>query len=138
MEAALALLAALLESGEKSVAALGAASASLAAAVTQAAGGADACVGDLAPAAAGWDVQEQYLLLARLFEREFNEDMDALGVMRPDVVTRVSDYVPQIVEYIQAIIGKGAFTLFSLLSAACLTHYGQASPTSPEGPSTLT
>lgn len=32
---------------------------------------------------------------ARRFERSFLQDMDRLGVRRPDVLTRVSEYVPQ-------------------------------------------
>ena len=33
---------------------------------------------------------------ARKYERLYLEDMDALGVRRPDVMTRVSEYVPQV------------------------------------------
>lgn len=33
---------------------------------------------------------------ARKFERSYLEDMDNLGVRRPDVMTRVSEYVPQV------------------------------------------
>ena len=75
-------------------------------------------------AAAPWDVQEEYLTLARRFEREFFDDMDALGVQRPDVVTRVSEFVPQVVTYIQAIIDKGVGATrpcaFGL--GACFSH----------------
>lgn len=41
---------------------------------------------------------------ARYFEREFHVDMAALGVQTPDVVTRVTEYVPQCIEYITKII----------------------------------
>jgi cysteinyl-tRNA synthetase len=44
---------------------------------------------------------------ARKFEREFFEDMAALGVKEPDVTTRVTEYVPQIVEYIKGIVDNG-------------------------------
>ena len=35
------------------------------------------------------------------------EDMDALGCRRPDVLTRVSEYMPEIVAYAQRIIDNG-------------------------------
>lgn len=44
---------------------------------------------------------------ARKFEKQFFEDLTALGIREPDVVTRVTEYVPQIVEYIQGIIENG-------------------------------
>eukprot|EP00562_Extubocellulus_spinifer_P010820 CAMPEP_0178496010 /NCGR_PEP_ID=MMETSP0696-20121128/13876_1 /TAXON_ID=265572 /ORGANISM="Extubocellulus spinifer, Strain CCMP396" /LENGTH=783 /DNA_ID=CAMNT_0020124239 /DNA_START=27 /DNA_END=2378 /DNA_ORIENTATION=+ len=48
------------------------------------------------------------IALARKFEREFWEDMDALNVLRPDVVTRVTEHVDcTIVPYIQKIIDNG-------------------------------
>ena len=106
-----------LAAGDKSLATLGAASAALGAAL----------------AAAPWDVQDEYLTLARRFEREFFDDMDALGVQRPDVVTRVSEFVPQVVTYIQAIIDKGAgqqrpkrlgVSLRRASSQAWLTNHG--------------
>ncbi|KAF9381287.1 hypothetical protein CPB97_007844 [Podila verticillata] len=45
--------------------------------------------------------------LAAYWEGEFFKDMDRLGVRRPDVLTRVSEYVPEIVDFVQKIIGNG-------------------------------
>ena len=45
--------------------------------------------------------------LATKFEAEFFEDMTSLGVQLPDMVTRVSEYIPEIVEYIAKLIEKG-------------------------------
>ncbi|EFJ42920.1 hypothetical protein VOLCADRAFT_66444 [Volvox carteri f. nagariensis] len=44
---------------------------------------------------------------AAKYEREFLEDMDALGCRRPDVLTRVSEYMPEIVNYVQRILDNG-------------------------------
>ena len=44
---------------------------------------------------------------ARKFEDLFFEDMKALGVQQPDTITRVSEYVPEIVAYIEKIIDNG-------------------------------
>lgn len=45
--------------------------------------------------------------LARHWEEEFYRDMSALNVLPPDVVTRVSEYVPEIVDYVEKIIDEG-------------------------------
>lgn len=45
--------------------------------------------------------------LASQFENEFMEDMDSLNVKRPDFLTRVSEYIPEVIEYIQTIIDNG-------------------------------
>eukprot|EP00177_Eucheuma_denticulatum_P002469 GFKZ01004438.1.p1 GENE.GFKZ01004438.1~~GFKZ01004438.1.p1 ORF type:complete len:648 (+),score=91.46 GFKZ01004438.1:166-2109(+) len=45
--------------------------------------------------------------LAREFENEFMEDMDSLNVMRPDFLTRVTEYVPEVIQYIEKIISNG-------------------------------
>ena len=45
--------------------------------------------------------------VTRYWEDQFMEDMDALNVMRPDVITRVTTYVPQIAVFVEQIIKKG-------------------------------
>ncbi|KAK3925356.1 Cysteine--tRNA ligase, cytoplasmic [Frankliniella fusca] len=45
--------------------------------------------------------------LPRHWESEFHKDMDALNVLRPNVLTRVSEYVPEIIDYIKKIIERG-------------------------------
>ncbi|KAI9142093.1 tRNA synthetases class I (C) catalytic domain-containing protein [Paraphysoderma sedebokerense] len=45
--------------------------------------------------------------LAAHWENEFFKDMDALNVKRPDILTRVSEYVPEIVDFIQKIMDNG-------------------------------
>lgn len=42
--------------------------------------------------------------LPRYWENEFHKDMEALNVLPPDVLTRVSEYVPQIVKFTEKII----------------------------------
>lgn len=69
--------------------------------------GLDKCTGELAPLASAWDVAAGVASLARRFEAEFLLDMDSLGVMRPDALTRVSEYIQPIVEYIATIVRKG-------------------------------
>lgn len=44
---------------------------------------------------------------ARKFEKEFWQDMEALKVRFPDCVTRVTEYVPAITEFVKKIIDKG-------------------------------
>jgi cysteinyl-tRNA synthetase len=45
-----------------------------------------------------------FLRLTRKFEDRFFEDMGALNVLKPDVVTRVSEYIPEIVSFVEKII----------------------------------
>ncbi|CAD7088885.1 unnamed protein product [Hermetia illucens] len=45
--------------------------------------------------------------LPRYWEDEFHKDMSALNILPPDVLTRVSEYVPQIVKFIEKIISNG-------------------------------
>jgi len=42
--------------------------------------------------------------LSKQFEADFHEDMQLLNVTSPDVLTRVTEYIPEIVEYIRVIV----------------------------------
>ncbi|GLV44028.1 Cysteinyl-tRNA synthetase [Carabus blaptoides fortunei] len=48
-----------------------------------------------------------FALLPRHWEQEFHKDMDSLNVLRPHVLTRVSEYIPEIVAYIEKIMTNG-------------------------------
>jgi cysteinyl-tRNA synthetase len=50
---------------------------------------------------------EDPVALAAGFARAFDEDMDALGNLRPDVAPKVSESVPQIVELVEMLVEKG-------------------------------
>ena len=45
--------------------------------------------------------------ISRQFEKEFLDDMSALNVEPPTVMTRVSEYIPEIIAYIEQIIENG-------------------------------
>lgn len=45
--------------------------------------------------------------LTQKFEKRFFEDIHGLNVLDPDVVTRVSEYVPQIVSFIEKVVANG-------------------------------
>ena len=45
--------------------------------------------------------------LADRFARAFEEDMDALGNLRPDVAPRVTQHIPQIVDLIRRLVARG-------------------------------
>ena len=45
--------------------------------------------------------------ISRKYETEFLNDMKRLNVSLPDVITRVSEYVPEIVAFIETIIANG-------------------------------
>jgi len=45
--------------------------------------------------------------LAAKYEAEFFEDLARLGVAAPDMITRVSEYMPEIIDYIKVLVDKG-------------------------------
>jgi len=45
--------------------------------------------------------------LSKLYESEFHEDMATLGVSPPDILTRVTDYIKEIIHYISTLVEKG-------------------------------
>ncbi|XP_006893438.1 PREDICTED: cysteine--tRNA ligase, cytoplasmic [Elephantulus edwardii] len=45
--------------------------------------------------------------LPKFWEEAFHRDMAALNVLPPDVLTRVSEYVPEIVHFVQRIVDNG-------------------------------
>jgi len=51
--------------------------------------------------------QTMFTDLTRAVEADFTADMDALNVLRPDEVTRVTEYVPQIADFVARIVDKG-------------------------------
>ena len=48
-----------------------------------------------------------FTVISRKYEAEFLEDMRMLNVRQPTVITRVSEYMPEIVQYIEQIIANG-------------------------------
>jgi cysteinyl-tRNA synthetase len=48
-----------------------------------------------------------YKKFAQYWEQDYFKDMKALNVQEPDILTRVSEYVPEIVDYVQKIIDNG-------------------------------
>jgi cysteinyl-tRNA synthetase len=57
----------------------------------------------------GSEVNDQKIFrdLAAYWEADFMEDMKSLNVLPADYLTRVSEYVPEIVAYVERIIGNG-------------------------------
>ena len=54
-----------------------------------------------------WDNGEPAATLARRCEAEFMEDLDVLGVLPPCVVTRVTEHIPEIIDYVANIMRNG-------------------------------
>ncbi|KAL7704389.1 Cysteinyl-tRNA synthetase [Lotmaria passim] len=65
--------------------------------------------GDLLDEQKGHSICDQQIFEdhARKYERAFFDDMQRLGIREPDVVSRVTEYVPQVVEFVQKIMDNG-------------------------------
>ncbi|XP_067118536.1 cysteine--tRNA ligase, cytoplasmic [Centruroides vittatus] len=68
--------------------------------------------------------------LPRFWEEEFYKDMHALNVLPADVVTRVSEYIPEIIAYIEKIINNsmayeshGSVYFDTMTFDRCRNHY---------------
>ncbi|XP_036837363.1 cysteine--tRNA ligase, cytoplasmic isoform X1 [Oncorhynchus mykiss] len=48
-----------------------------------------------------------FSLLPKFWEGEYHNDMDALNVLPPDILTRVSEYCPEIVDFVKKILDNG-------------------------------
>eukprot|EP01119_Soliformovum_irregulare_P015887 TRINITY_DN4540_c1_g1_i2.p1 TRINITY_DN4540_c1_g1~~TRINITY_DN4540_c1_g1_i2.p1 ORF type:complete len:760 (+),score=280.53 TRINITY_DN4540_c1_g1_i2:125-2404(+) len=66
-------------------------------------------LGELLDSRSGHTISDHQIFkeVSQQYESEFWADMDALGIKRPHVVTRVTEYVPEIVAYIEKIIANG-------------------------------
>jgi cysteinyl-tRNA synthetase len=42
--------------------------------------------------------------LSRMYEQRFFEDMQDLNVSEPDLITRITDYIPETISFVQKII----------------------------------
>lgn len=64
---------------------------------------------DLLDSLHGHEVNDSSLFekLPRFYEADYFDDMKNLGIETPDVLVRVTEYVPEIVSFIQGIIQKG-------------------------------
>jgi cysteinyl-tRNA synthetase len=62
---------------------------------------------DTSAASSGSFPNEIFSSLPQFFEEDYNKDMESLNILRPNVVTRVSEYVPEIISYIDVIIKNG-------------------------------
>ena len=56
---------------------------------------------------AGVSENEIFSKLPRFWEEKYHEDMEALNILPADCLTRVSEYVPENVDFIQKIIDRG-------------------------------
>jgi cysteinyl-tRNA synthetase len=54
-----------------------------------------------------FDSGESFTNIARRFEADFFDDLEALHCLPPDVVTRVTEYIPEITAYVRKLMERG-------------------------------
>lgn len=87
-----------------------------------------------------WAVEQPWQQLAKHYETEFWQDCDALGIQRPDIVLRVTERIPEIVQFVEALlkrndayIGRDGSVYFSnKLTSGKLQNIGKVDDVSAE------
>lgn len=80
------------------------------------------------------EAQQPFEQFARFWEDAFHKDMEALGVNPPNVLTRVSEYVPEIVAYIEKLIAlefayaSEGSVYFDIVKYRATHSYGKLEP----------
>lgn len=54
------------------------------------------------------DSGQNWKSLTKHYEHEFFSDMESLNVLKPSSTCKVTDYIPQIIAFIQKIVGRDA------------------------------
>ncbi|XP_023703007.1 probable cysteine--tRNA ligase, mitochondrial isoform X2 [Cryptotermes secundus] len=87
-------------------------------------------------------LKEEPRRLAERYEMEFFEDMASLNIMPPTVVTKVTNFIPQIINFVQKIIDKGqAYNTEDgsvYFDTKSYTQYGKLLPNIPREDSSVT
>eukprot|EP00735_Rhodelphis_limneticus_P006903 TRINITY_DN19373_c0_g1::TRINITY_DN19373_c0_g1_i1::g.7879::m.7879 TRINITY_DN19373_c0_g1::TRINITY_DN19373_c0_g1_i1::g.7879 ORF type:complete len:782 (+),score=239.91,sp/Q7ZWR2/SYCC_XENLA/42.30/0.0,tRNA-synt_1e/PF01406.14/9.9e+02,tRNA-synt_1e/PF01406.14/9e-120,tRNA-synt_1e/PF01406.14/2.8e+02,tRNA-synt_1g/PF09334.6/0.00038,tRNA-synt_1g/PF09334.6/0.054,DALR_2/PF09190.6/1.1e+04,DALR_2/PF09190.6/0.0022,Glyco_hydro_66/PF13199.1/0.0056,Corona_S2/PF01601.11/0.26 TRINITY_DN19373_c0_g1_i1:3-2348(+) len=84
----------------------------------------------------GSEIRDQSIFRdhAAYYEAEYMADMEALGVKPPSAMTRVSEYIPQVVSFIESIIDKkyayesNGSVYFDTINFKKVHHYGKLMP----------
>jgi cysteinyl-tRNA synthetase len=78
---------------------------------------------------------EDFRKIAEIYAASFHHDMDALGLLRPDVEPKASEVIPEIVSLIETLLARGKGYLAggdAYFSVASLADYGKLSKRDPK------